>query len=47
LKLSWQTPKRPSPLGFPLLVDRLSTRLSNEDLLMRIMRLKQQWQKYG
>jgi ATP-dependent helicase Lhr and Lhr-like helicase len=47
LKLIWQTPKRPSPFGFPLLVDRLSTRLSNEDLLMRIMRLKQQWQKYG
>jgi ATP-dependent helicase Lhr and Lhr-like helicase len=47
LKLVWQTPKRPSPFGFPLLVDRLSTRLSNEDLLLRIMRLKQQWQKYS
>jgi ATP-dependent helicase Lhr and Lhr-like helicase len=47
LRLVWQTPKRPSPFGFPLLVDRLSTRLSNEDLLLRIMRLKQQWQKYS
>lgn len=47
LKLIWQTPKRPSPFGFPLLIDRLSTRLSNEDLLLRIMRMKQQWMKYG
>jgi ATP-dependent helicase Lhr and Lhr-like helicase len=47
LQLVWQTPKRPSPFGFPLLVDRLSTRLSNEDLLLRIMRMKQQWMKYG
>ncbi len=36
-------PKRPTPLGFALLVGRLSARLSNEDLLLRIMRLKAQW----
>ena len=38
-------PKRPTPLGFALLVGRLSARLSNEDLLLRIMRLKAQWMK--
>ncbi len=38
----WQTTKRPSPLAFPLLVERLSARLSNESLLERIERLKQQ-----
>lgn len=38
----WQTTKRPSPLAFPLLVERLSGRLSNESLLERIERLKQQ-----
>lgn len=38
----WQTTKRPSPLAFPLLVERLSARLSNESLLERIQRLKQQ-----
>lgn len=38
----WQTTKRPSPLAFPLLVERLSARLSNESLLARIERLKEQ-----
>ncbi|MEL6231676.1 MAG: ligase-associated DNA damage response DEXH box helicase [Cyanobacteria bacterium J06627_3] len=38
----WQTTKRPSPLAFPLLVERLSARMSNESLLERIERLKQQ-----
>ncbi|MEM7064408.1 MAG: ligase-associated DNA damage response DEXH box helicase [Cyanobacteria bacterium P01_B01_bin.77] len=38
----WQATKRPSPLAFPLLVERLSGRLSNESLLERIERLKQQ-----
>jgi len=32
------------PIAFPLLVERLSSRLSNESLLDRIERLKQQWQ---
>jgi ATP-dependent helicase Lhr and Lhr-like helicase len=38
-------PKRPTPLGFALLVGRLSARLSNEDLLLRVMRMKEQWMK--
>jgi ATP-dependent Lhr-like helicase len=42
-KLVVATPKRPTPLGFGLSVARLSARLSNEDLLLRIMRMKQQW----
>lgn len=43
LSLIWQVTKRPSPLAFPLLVERLGSRLSNESLLERIERLKQQW----
>ena len=45
LELVWQDIKRPSPLGFPLLVERLSSRLTNESLRDRIARLKQQWDK--
>ncbi|NJN87394.1 MAG: DNA ligase-associated DEXH box helicase, partial [Leptolyngbyaceae cyanobacterium SL_7_1] len=43
LTLVWKVTKRPSPLAFPLLVERLGSRLSNESLLERITRLKQQW----
>jgi ATP-dependent Lhr-like helicase len=43
LSLVWKVTKRPSPLAFPLLVERLGSRLSNESLLERIERLKQQW----
>jgi ATP-dependent Lhr-like helicase len=43
LSLVWQTTKRPSPFAFPLLVERLNSRLSNESLLERIERMKQQW----
>ncbi|GAB4473030.1 MAG: ligase-associated DNA damage response DEXH box helicase [Elainellaceae cyanobacterium] len=43
LFLVWQTTKRPSPFAFPLLVERLNSRLSNESLLERIARMKQQW----
>jgi ATP-dependent Lhr-like helicase len=45
LTLIWKDTKRPSPFAFPLLVERLSSRLSNESLLERIDRLKQQWDK--
>lgn len=41
--LVYTRPKRPTPLGFLLLVDRLSTKLSNEDLLKRILRMKEGW----
>ncbi|MCU0685772.1 MAG: ligase-associated DNA damage response DEXH box helicase [Polyangiaceae bacterium] len=34
---------RPTPLGFPLLVERLSATLSSESLLERIERMKRQW----
>lgn len=43
LTLVWQQTKRPSPFAFPLLVERLSARMSNESLLDRIERMKQQW----
>ena len=43
LELVWMNVKRPTPLGFPLLVERLSSRLTNESLRDRIARLKQQW----
>lgn len=45
LDIMWQETKRPSPLAFPLLVERWGTRMSNESLLERIERLKQQWGK--
>ena len=35
--------KRPTPLGFPLLVERIGSRLSTETLLERIERMKRQW----
>jgi ATP-dependent helicase Lhr and Lhr-like helicase len=41
----WKTTKRPSPFAFPLLVERLNSRMSNESLLERIERLKKQWDK--
>jgi len=44
LTLIWKDTKRPSPFAFPLLVERLSSRMSNESLLERIERLKQQWE---
>lgn len=43
LTIVWKTTRRPSPFAFPLLVERLSSRLSNESLLDRIERLKEQW----
>lgn len=45
LSLVWQDTKRPSPFAFPLLVERLNSRLSNESLLDRIQRMKQQWEQ--
>jgi ATP-dependent Lhr-like helicase len=45
LAIAWQETARPSPLAFPLLVERLGTRMSNESLMERITRLKQQWDK--
>ncbi|NJK39491.1 MAG: ligase-associated DNA damage response DEXH box helicase [Oscillatoriales cyanobacterium RM1_1_9] len=44
LSLIWKNPNRPSSFAFPLLIERLSSRLSNESLLERIERLKQQWE---
>ncbi|MGF1570753.1 MAG: ligase-associated DNA damage response DEXH box helicase [Nodosilinea sp.] len=40
----WQITSRPSPLAFPLLIERLNSRLSNETLLERIQRMKEQWE---
>ncbi len=41
----WKDTKRPSPLAFPLLVERLNSRMSNETLLERIQRMKAQWEQ--
>jgi len=41
----WKDTQRPSPLAFPLLVERLNSRMSNETLLERIQRMKDQWEK--
>ena len=43
MELRWQTTQRPSPFAFPLLVERLNSRLSNESLMDRIERFRQQW----
>lgn len=41
--LAWHEVARPTPLGFPLLVERVSARLSTESLRQRIERMKEQW----
>jgi ATP-dependent Lhr-like helicase len=43
LTLIWKETHHPSPFAFPLLVERLGSRLSNESLLERTQRMKQQW----
>ena len=45
LSVVWKDTKRPSPFAFPLLVERLNSRMSNESLLQRIERMKQQWER--
>jgi ATP-dependent helicase Lhr and Lhr-like helicase len=35
--------RRPTPLGFPLVVERISASMSNESLLERVERLKERW----
>ena len=35
--------ERPSPLGFPLLIDRIRARMSNQSLLERIAKMKERW----
>jgi ATP-dependent Lhr-like helicase len=42
-ELVWHEVSRPTPLGFPLLVERVSARLSTETLRQRIERMKKQW----
>ncbi len=44
LSIVWKTTQRPSPFAFPLLVEGLNSRMSNESLLERIDRMKQQWE---
>lgn len=41
----WRQPPRPSPLGFPLLVERVGARLSTETLRDRIERMKERWKE--
>lgn len=36
---------RPTPLGFPLIVEHLAARLTNETLLQRVERMKRSWEK--
>jgi len=43
LSLVWKETRRPSPLAFPLLIERLSSRMTNETLMERIARMKEQW----
>ncbi|HSR49386.1 MAG TPA: hypothetical protein VLV83_01080 [Acidobacteriota bacterium] len=43
-RLSLQKPDRPTPLAFPLLVDRMAARVSSETLLEGIQALKKRWE---
>ena len=45
LKQKWQNLASPSPLAFPLLVERVASHLSNESLEKKIERLKKTWEK--
>lgn len=45
LKQRWQILESPSPLAFPILVERIASRLSNESLETKVQRLKQAWEK--
>jgi ATP-dependent Lhr-like helicase len=46
LKVLWNRTSRPTPFAFPLMVERMSARLTNENLMQRIQRMKRQWEKY-
>ena len=46
LKVVWNRTARPTPLAFPLMVERMSVRMTNENLMQRIERMKRQWEKY-
>ena len=45
LPWTWTTPRRPTPLGFPLVVTRLRANLSSETLTERLERMMKQWAK--
>lgn len=44
-RLVIHTVKRPTPLGFPLLVERLASKLTTESLAERVAALKEKWLK--
>lgn len=45
LEQKWVTLETPSPLAFPILVERVASRLSNESLEKKVERLKRSWEK--
>jgi ATP-dependent Lhr-like helicase len=45
LKQYWQILNSPSPLAFPILIERIASRLSNESLESKVARLKETWEK--
>jgi ATP-dependent Lhr-like helicase len=45
LKRSWQRLTSPSPLAFPLLIEMVAGRASNESLEKKVARLKKIWEK--
>jgi len=38
-----KTPKRPTPLAFPIMVDRLREQMSSEELIDRVQRMTLEW----
>ena len=45
LKVVWNRTARLTPLAFPLMVERMSARMTNENLKQRIERMKRQRKK--
>jgi ATP-dependent Lhr-like helicase len=40
-----RTPRSPTPLGLPLVVERLGARLSTETVLDRVRKMKDEWER--
>jgi ATP-dependent Lhr-like helicase len=38
--------ERPTPLGFPLVIERVGARLSSESILDRVEKMRAQWQTW-
>jgi hypothetical protein len=44
-RLVFTRPQRPTPLAFPLLIERIGAKLSSESLAQRLERMRKEWEK--